>query len=125
MPSISPRATRSPWTTLADQIGDVAASRYVYFGSRLTLFDENQARVFAQATGAVGVLGYRKQVDWIEGAAFEVILLSYLAEHADSRRRPVTFFKHLMTRHGELARLYKFTMATQKDWLCSQDWSTG
>lgn len=110
---------------LADQLGDVAVGCYLYFGSCLTLFDERQARMFARSTGAAGVLGYRKEVDWIEGAAFEVILLSYLAEHADGRRRPESLFKDLMKRHGELARLYKFTMATQNDWLRSQDWPPG
>lgn len=103
---------------LAQMIGDSASGCYIYLGSCLTLFEEKQARAFAQATGALAVMGYRKDVDWLEGAAFEVILLAALANHAG---RPKTLFNQLMARHRDLAKLYKFVMVTPKEVLRSQD----
>ena len=103
---------------LAEMLGDSAQGCYVYLGSCLTLFDEKQARAFLASTGAVALLGYRKEVDWLEGAAFEVILLAWLAGHYG---RPKTLFNRLMVRHGQLAKLYKFVMVTKRETLRSQD----
>jgi len=103
---------------LADVLRTSAAGRYVYLGSCRTLFDSGQARRFREQTQAAAVLGYRKDVDWLEGAAFEVILLSSLANHTG---RPATVFNQLMNRHAGLARLYKFVMVTKDGELRSQD----
>ena len=105
---------------LADMLGGHAAGCYLYLGSCLTLFDEREAMSFVSKTGAAAVLGYRAKLAWLEGAAFEVILLSRLANHSG---RPATLFKQLMARHGGLAKLYKFAMVTQKEMLRSQDHS--
>ena len=109
---------RTSLDDLADILGGAANGCYIYLGSCLTLFEEKQARTFAERTGAAAILGYRKEVDWLEGAAFEVILLSRLAQHYG---RPATLFKQLMTRHRDLAKLYKFVMVTQRETLRSQD----
>lgn len=103
---------------LAEILGDSAHGRYIYFGSCLTLFDDKESRKFVDATGAAAVLGYRKEVGFIEGAAFETVLLPWMAQHAG---RPETLFKRLMARHGGLAALFKFVMTTQKETLRSQD----
>jgi len=104
---------------LAQMLGHSASGCYVYLGSCLTLFEEKQARAFVQATRVAALMGYRKEVDWLEGAALEVILLSWMANHAG---RPATLFKQLMARHGDLAKLYKFVMVTQGQTLRSQDY---
>lgn len=106
---------------LAEMLGPSAESCYIYFGSCLTLFNEREAQAFVTKTGAAAVLGYRADVEWLEGAAFEVILLASLASHYG---RPATLFKRLMERHGQLASLYKFVMVTKKETLRSQDFST-
>jgi hypothetical protein len=110
-------------TTLSDLasiLGLSAQGCYVYLGSCLTLFDERQTRDFVEATGVAAFMGYRKEVDWLEGAALEVILLSWMANHPG---RPATLFKQLMARHRDLAKLYKFVMVTQKETLRSQDYA--
>ena len=84
---------------------------WVYLGSCLTLFNEGDVRRFVDLTGVEAVLGYRKEVDWIESAAFDVILLSAMANHTGT---PRSFFKRLMARHGELAALLKFVVGTQR-----------
>lgn len=106
---------------IADMVGEIPG-RYVYFGSCLTMFNGKDATRFLEDTGAAGVLGYRREVDWVEGAAFEVILLSWLANHGVAQQ-PETLFKQLMRRHGALARLYKFVMVTRNGTLRSQDWA--
>lgn len=103
---------------LAEMLEGSAEGCYVYLGSCLTLFNEEKAQTFVIKTGAAAVLGYRKEVDWLEGAAFEVILLAWLASH---NGRPETLFKRLMVRHGQLAKLYKFVMVTKNGTLRSQD----
>lgn len=104
---------------LAELIGDSARGCYIYMGSCLTLFDEKEARRFAERTGAAAVMGYRREVDMVEGAGWEVILLSWLANHYG---HPATLFKQLMQRHQELAKLYKFVMVTQKEALHAAKW---
>lgn len=112
------KGNRTSLVELAEILGDSANGCYIYLGACLTLFDDKESRKFVEATGAAAVLGYRKSVDFIEGAAFETVLLTWVAKHAG---RPETLFKQLMARHGGLASLYKFVMVTQKESLRSQD----
>lgn len=96
--------------SLAESLPASARGCWIYLGSCLTLFEPKDVRRFVDQTGVEAVLGYRKSVDWIESAAFDVILLSAMANHAG---RPETFFKHLVARHGELASLLKFVVGTK------------
>jgi len=112
------RGNKTTLDELAGILGASAAGCYIYLGSCLTLFDERESRAFLEKTGAEALLGYRKEVDHLEGAAFEIILLSLMANHEG---RPSTLFKQLMHRHGGLAKLYKFVMVTTKETLRSQD----
>lgn len=104
---------------LAEALEDTAKGCYVYFGSCLTLFDREDVMRFAERTGARGVLGYRREVDWLESAAFDVLLLPWIANHYG---RPKTMFNALMKRHGELARNLKFVVGTKNEVLRAQDW---
>ena len=97
---------------LAEILGDSASDCWVYLGSCLTLFDETDVIRFVEQTGVEAVLGYRKSVDWIESAAFDVILLSEMANFAG---KPTTFFKTLISRYGELAAMLKFVVGTRSD----------
>lgn len=114
--------THTSLAELAEILGDSAKGCYIYLGSCLTLFDDRESKKFVHATGAAAVLGYRSSVDFIEGAAFETVLLTSLAHYAG---RPETLFKKLMKRHGGLAALYKFVMVTERQTLRSQDTSRG
>ena len=97
---------------LADVLGDIAESCWIYLGSCLTLFNESDVRKFVKQTGVEAILGYRKEVDWIESAAFDVILLSEMANFSGP---PARFFKSLMSRHGEMAAMLKFVVGTETD----------
>jgi hypothetical protein len=76
------------------------------------LFDEKNVSRFVDKTGAAAVLGYRRDVEWLESAAFEIILLPLIANHTG---RPKTLFNQLMKRHGELAVLLDFVVGTKAE----------
>ncbi|GAA1234136.1 hypothetical protein EEW87_000270 [Janibacter melonis] len=97
---------------LADALGDTAQGCYVYLGGCSVLASEEDASRFVRKTGAAALCGYRKDVDWIEGAAFELIMLDALANHTG---RPKTLFISLMKRHSQLAALYEFVLVTKAE----------
>jgi len=103
---------------LAEALGGAAKRCYVYLGACLTLFDKRALEGFLTATEADAVLGYRKEVDWVEAAAFEVLLLSWMANHTG---RPKTLFDQLMTRYGDLAMHLKFVVGTRTGVWRAQD----
>ncbi|MDT9591610.1 hypothetical protein RDV89_00930 [Nocardioides zeae] len=113
--------SRKHTTSLAD-LADLMPSNtqhcYVYLGSCLTLFAEAEAKKFVARTGVSALMGYREEVGFISGAAFELILLSYVANH---RSYPKRLFDDLMATHGGLARLHDFTMVTRRSVLSSKD----
>ena len=66
---------------LAEMMGDQCSKRVVYFGSCSTMNAHgNKLRAFMRKTGALGVLGYREEVGWLQSAAFEVLILGSLQE---------------------------------------------
>lgn len=113
-------------TSSLDELGEAltgtAKGCYIYFGSCLTLFNSAEVQRFADRTGAEGVLGYRRSVNWIETAAFDVLLLPWIANHYG---RPRTMFSHLMKRHGELAKHLKFVVGTKSEVFRAEDWVQG
>jgi hypothetical protein len=64
---------------LAELLGDKCKGVVIYFGSCATL-DINRRRLqaFMASTRALAVLGYRKDVNWMTSASFEILILWYL-----------------------------------------------
>lgn len=85
-------------------------SCYVYFGSCMTLFNDAQAMDFVKKSGAAAAMGYRRDVDWLESAAFELVLLPSVAEHYG---RPQSVLTGLMRAHCDLAKHLDFVVATK------------
>jgi hypothetical protein len=83
---------------------------YIYFGTCMTLFDDTTAMDFVKTSGAAAVMGYRRNVDWLEAAAFELVLLPFVAAHYG---RPQTVLTQLMRAHGDLAKHLDFVVATK------------
>lgn len=72
----------------------------IYFGSCLTLVtDEARLKRFVKRTGASVVVGYREEIDWLESASFELLLLDRLLRGD----RSDAFFNHLIRDHGKFA----------------------
>ena len=66
-------------TELEDLIDGRCRNRLIHFGACSTMFQHgNRLRRFKQQTNAAAICGYKKDVDWIESVAFELIMISYL-----------------------------------------------
>jgi len=69
--------------TLEKWIDGRCKGRLIHFGS-CSIMDAHRKRLkrFVRNTGALAVLGYREDVDWLESAAFEMLLIGCLQEAA-------------------------------------------
>jgi len=65
---------------LAEKLDGKAEGRVVYFGCCLVMKDKDAVAEFKNTTGAKAVCGYTKKVDWLESAAFDLLLLDSLME---------------------------------------------
>lgn len=68
---------------LATRLKDACRGRVIHFGS-CEVLNVKPARLvdFRDRTGASLVCGYTKSVDWVESAALDMLLISYLAAAA-------------------------------------------
>ena len=66
---------------LSEIIDGKGSGRILYFGSCSTLAtdQEDEIKQFLKETKIKAVCGYNKDIDWIESAAFEVLLINALA----------------------------------------------
>lgn len=65
---------------VADQMAGRCAGKRLYFGSCSVLrASDVRMREFLATTGAALICGYTREVDWVESAAFETVLLDVLA----------------------------------------------
>ena len=73
------RASALSLEELAERLADRCKGRIVHLGSCGTV-DVHGRRLnrFLKLTGALAVCGYRKDIDWLESAAFDVLLLGGL-----------------------------------------------
>ena len=95
---------------LAEMMGDSCAGRAVYFGSCLTLKgDDKGLQDFARRTKARAVVGYRKPVDWLSTAAFELLLL----ERMSVGWRSDALFNGLVKEHGTFAKSLGLVVGTR------------
>jgi hypothetical protein len=89
--------------------------RVIYMGSCETLVaSDDVLKAFCRVTGASAIAGYTKSVDFVEAAAFEVLLLSDLAYA--TRMKPA--FDRLVKNFPGLTGRLGFRMATTK-WVAS------
>ena len=73
---------------LAAEINGQATGRILYFGSCDTLkIPDQEIERFRRATRARAVVGYTKSVDFLESAAFELLLIDSLSTFDDSPSR--------------------------------------
>lgn len=90
-----------------DRIGELlegrCQGRVIYFGSCSTMaVHGTKLNSFLKRTGANAVIGYTKDVDWLESTSFELLLIDALSLFA----RPATAHKYLLKNHaGFVGRL--------------------
>jgi hypothetical protein len=85
--------------TLAGIMGEGFTNWVVHFGSCATL-NIAQARIsrFIATTGVAMVIGYRKDIDWIDSAAVDLLLFDRLQEYRSMHR----FWEHFKERYHDL-----------------------
>jgi len=95
---------------LAAMIGPSCDGKVIYFGSCsiLKVLDE-QITEFAKQTRARAIVGYRKDVDWLDSAAFEIVLLDAMIRGT----RSDGFFNGLIKEHPVVARKLGLVVATK------------
>jgi len=106
--------------SLATIIGKTnAAKRAVHFGSCSTLFDDPDgthgdetmtAREFVRASGLRYIVGYQDDVDWLESASFDLLLLPVLLDPANG---PKAVFDSVMEIQPDLAKRLGFAVVTR------------
>ena len=80
------RESRVTLEELGEQLRGKCKRRIVLFGSCSTLNTTHQnIQRFLHRTGAVGVFGYKADVDWITAAMFEMHVLSSMQDHPITR----------------------------------------
>lgn len=97
-----------------DELGrlleDKCRGRVVYFGSCLTLNQtDDRLLAFAKQTGAKAVIGYSTEIDWLDSAAFELLLLDRLSRG----NRSDAFFRTMIREHGRFAHDLGLVLATK------------
>jgi hypothetical protein len=91
-------------------LGKKAAGKTLYFGSCLTMAaPDKELSSFVKQTGVRALVGYTKEVDWIQAAAFDFILLPMLLDRA----YPRTVYTSLARDHAGFVRGLGFRLITK------------
>jgi hypothetical protein len=105
------RFTRSArLADIGDWIGDDGAKgRVLILGTCLTLGAARQAQTLVDRTGLLGAFGYRRMIDSIHAAAWEVLLLNDLAGAYSAAKKPTKRaverrIDRLVAAHGTLVQ---------------------
>ena len=94
---------------LASRLKGKCKGRLIHFGSCSTL-DLHGARIntFLRTTGAAAVCGYRQEVDWLQSAAFEILLLGLMQEFSFRKQGLKAIDKRLRSKAPGLYKELRF-----------------
>ena len=100
---------------LGDMLEGRCHGRMIYFGSCDTLdLHGNSIQAFLRKTGAIAVCGYRRDVEWLEATAFELVVMAAMQIHSMTRQGAGAMQRRITARAGELARALRFHMVIRK-----------
>lgn len=100
---------------LGDMLKGKCHGRMIYFGSCQTLdLHGNSIRAFLRKTGALAVCGYRRDVEWLDSTAFELVMMSAMQLHSMTRRGAAAMRRRIDVRAPVLARMLRFHMVISK-----------
>lgn len=103
--------------TLAAKLEGHCGDRVIFLSSCGALASaDDTLQKFCRTTGADAVVGYTADVDFIEAAAFEMILFAILSEISYGTKPPRTFYKRVTEQYPEFAYQLGFRVAT-KTWV--------
>jgi hypothetical protein len=96
---------------IGERLEGACKGRVIHFGSCGTLAAHgNKLNHFLHQTEALAVSGYRTDVDWIQSAAFELVLLSAFQFNTFTRQGLKAALRRVMKDAGTLARVLKYRM---------------
>jgi len=89
--------------------------RIIYFASCATLSARSsRLNGFLKQTGALAVCGYRDEVDWLRGAALELLVLAAMQDNAFTVGGVRAMARRVQRQAGYLARELGFRMIIRK-----------
>ena len=84
---------------LAECLDDKCKGRVIHFGSCATVnVPDHALNAFLRRTDALAVCGYRKRIDWVESAAFDLLLLGGLQWESFLRAKSMQKFADKLTK---------------------------
>lgn len=100
-------------TVSLDDLGDLlegaCTDRIIYFGGCSTLSSSDEdLKKYVRRLGAKAIVGYTEDVDWLDAASFELLLLHEIV----SSRQSAAMFKRLVADHPRMARKLGLVVAT-------------
>lgn len=97
--------------TLAEILGGNITGRIIHFGSCGTLaVDRRLIQKFLRNTGLLAVTGYKREVDWMYSASFEVLLLDALTRVPFTRKGMIEARENMLTEHRAMCKTLNFRM---------------
>ena len=102
---------------LEEILGDKCEGVVIYFGSCETLnVDKRRLKSFMARTKTLALLGYKKEVDWLMSASFDIMLLYYLQQHPFDSQGIVKIFNEIMTGSKKQVKELEFRMLSNEKW---------
>lgn len=105
--------------TLGLKLEDRCRDRVIFLSSCGALeSSEDYLKKFCRTTGADAVVGYTQNVDFVEAAAFEMILFGYLSDMAFGTKPPRSMYRRVTEAFPDFTSRLGFRVAT-KTWVSS------
>ncbi len=98
-------------TELGDVLANSAKGKVLYFASCDTLnTDERKIKNLLEKTGAIAAIGYKALIDWMQSAAFDLLVLDALQSDRFDGRGIQKIKDYITSEYGNLGNKLKFRM---------------
>lgn len=102
---------------LQEMIGEKCEGTVIYFGSCETLnIDRRRLISFMNKTKTLALLGYKKEVDWLVSASFDIMLLYHLQQHPFDSKGIEKIFDEILSGSKKQVRDLEFRMLSNERW---------
>jgi hypothetical protein len=99
---------------LEDRLYGKCRGRVLHFSSCRTLvMSETRAQRFLKSTGAIALSGYRRDIDWVRSAIFDLALLALMQQNAFTASGLSAVYARMKRRYGNEMRSLRFRMVVR------------
>ena len=100
---------RVTFSDLGKLLGDSCSRSVIYFGSCSTLsLNKRTVQNFLYQSEVLAVMGYKKEVDWLPSASFEILLLDMLQNNPFDSQGIKVFSKDIQTKYKRQVKNLNF-----------------